>query len=135
MAHFFSSWLSLGSGGGRFVTSFASSASYAFFTASALCTRSFVAGSSPPHHGPWPSTHASTAFAGRLGHATATAATRSATRRSKLSAVAPTATSNTCVSARILHDGSLRRCWQSIVHHCVQFEQVLTLNGNAKINS
>ena len=108
MAHFFGSWLSLGSGGGRFVTSFASSASYAFFTASALCARSFVAGSSPPHHGPWPSTHASTAFAGRLRHATATAATRSATRRSRLSAVAPAATSNTCVSARILHDGSCR---------------------------
>ena len=108
MAHFFGSWLSLGSGGGRFVTSFASSASYAFFTASALCARSFVAGSSPPHHGPWPSTHASTAFAGRLGHATATAAALSATRRSKLSAVAPAATSNTCVSARILHDGSCR---------------------------
>ena len=107
MAHFFGSWLSLGSGGGRFVTSFASSASYAFFTASALCARSFVAGSSPPHHGPWPSTHASTALAGS-GHTTATAAARSATRRSRLSAVAPAATSNTCVSARILHDGSCR---------------------------
>ena len=75
MAHFFSSWLSLGSGGGRFVTSFASSASYAFFTASALCARSFVAGSSPPHHGPWPSTHASTALAAS-GRTAATAAAR-----------------------------------------------------------
>ena len=112
MAHFFGSWLSLGSGGGRFVTSFASSASYAFFTASALCARSFVAGSSPPHHGPWPSTHASTAFAGRHGRATATAAAaRSATRRSKLSAAAPAATSSTCVSARILHDGLLQSAY------------------------
>ena len=99
MAHFFGSWLSLGSGGGRFVTSFASSASYAFFTASALCARSFVAGSSPPHHGPWPSTHASTAHAG-CGLTTATAAARRAKRRSKLSAVAP-ATSRTCRRAPI----------------------------------
>ena len=84
------------------LTSCASSAWYATLTASALCARSFVAGSSPPHHGPWPSTHASTAFAGRLGRATATAAALSATRRSKLSAVAPAATSKVCQRAQIL---------------------------------
>ena len=107
MAHFFWSWLSLGSGGGRFVTSFASSASYAFFTASALCARSFVAGSSPPHHGPWPSTQASTALAD-AGRRAATAAARRAKRRSKLSADAP-ATSTTCQRAPILQIEALRR--------------------------
>ena len=140
MAHFFWSWLSLGSGGGRFVTSFASSAWYATLTASALCARSFVAGSSPPHHGPWPSTQASTAHAGS-GHTTATAAARSATRRSKLSADAPAATSKVCQRAQILQrriaaalqDG---RC--SAVGNYVSTPaplrtfEVLTLNGKPK---
>ena len=95
---------SLGSGGGGRGRNAASSASYAAFTVSALSARSFVAGGRPPHHTPLPSTHASTAHAlgGRLGHATATAATRRALRLSTASADAPTTSSTVCQMAQMM---------------------------------